>query len=190
MTETDPEFPANVEQPKMPTAATVQKKQPLAIQWTERTVRVADLKPYERNPRTISKRDFFKLKQSLRKTGYHSRILAQPDLRVIGGHMRIRALLELEVKGVVVLVPSRELSEEEFKQVLIQDNLSFGTWDHEILSTDFERDELLDFGMPEKLLDEGVDTDESGGGSASGEGDEPMGKCPKCGQPLPDKTPE
>lgn len=82
-------------------------KSPLAIQWTDRVVPVVDLQPYERNPRRITKASFEKLKASLQQNGYHQRIIAQPDLRVIGGHQRIRALMDLGVENVTVLVPNR-----------------------------------------------------------------------------------
>lgn len=123
------------------------------IEWEERSVPVADLIPYERNPRTISKKAFEKLKESLRDMGYHQRIIAQPDLKVIGGHQRIRALQEIGVKVIKILVPNRELTLEEFRRILIQDNLPFGEFDFDILSADYDREELASFGMPETLLD-------------------------------------
>lgn len=154
---------------------------PLAITWTEKTVPVANLKPYERNPRTISREDFFKLKKSLRETGYHSRIKAQPDLRIIGGHYRQKALMELGIKEIIVLVPDRELTDDEFKRVMIQDNLSFGSFDVEILSSDFDGEELMDWGVPERLIDEGGENIASAGSESSAGSDE--GKtvtCPHC----------
>lgn len=118
------------------------------IVWTEEEVAVSSLKPYERNPRRIAKEDFEKLKQSIQTLGYHQRIVCQPNKLVIGGHQRIRALKELGIKKVNVLIPDRELTQDEFRQLLIQDNLPFGSFDFEILSADFEAEELLDFGMP------------------------------------------
>lgn len=124
----------------------------MAFNWVEKTVDVKTLKPYERNPRRISKEAFEKLKASLRDNGYHQRILCTSDGLVIGGHMRIKALTEIGVKQVPVLVPDRELTEEEFRRILVQDNLSFGEFDLDILSADFEVPELLEWGFPEALL--------------------------------------
>lgn len=124
----------------------------MLINWTERTVDVKALQPYERNPRRITKEAFEKLKASLRDNGYHQRCIVTPDLRVIGGHMRIKALTELGIKQVPVLVPDRELTVDEFRRMLVQDNLAFGEFDLEILSADFEVPELLDWGFPEALL--------------------------------------
>ncbi len=66
-----------------------------SIQWIEKISRLNDLRPFEQNPRRITKEQFEKLKQSLREDGYHSRIKATPDGRIIGGHQRLRALREL-----------------------------------------------------------------------------------------------
>lgn len=134
----------------------------LAINWSDKTVPVASLQPYERNPRRISKQAFDKLKSSLKDNGYHQRIIAQPDLRIIGGHQRIRALQELGIEEITILVPDRELTNEEFRRILVQDNLPFGEFDMDVLSADFDREELLQWGMSEALLDEFREGTETG----------------------------
>jgi len=125
----------------------------LKIKWTEKTAKLTDLKPYERNPRSITKAAFNKLKSAIEDLGYHQRIIVQPDLRVIGGHQRIRALHELGIEEVTILIPSRELTTEEFRRLLVQDNLAFGDFDMEILANDFDKEELLDWGMPPAMID-------------------------------------
>lgn len=122
------------------------------LQWVETKVSVSALKPYERNPRTITKAAYEKLKDSLKFNGYHQRIIATRDLRIIGGHMRIKALQELGFLEIAVLIPNEDITDEQFKRILIQDNLPFGTFDMEILSADFELPQLLEWGMPEDWL--------------------------------------
>lgn len=122
------------------------------INWTETTAAVSELRPYERNPRRISKESYARLLLSLKEMGYHQRIICQPDMTVIGGHQRIRALKELGIKTVAVLVPDRELTKDEYKRLLVQDNLPFGEFDMDILSSDFEAKDLIAWGMPENLL--------------------------------------
>lgn len=122
------------------------------INWTETTAAVSKLRPYERNPRRISKESYARLLLSLKEMGYHQRIICQPDMTVIGGHQRIRALKELGIKTVAVLIPDRELTKDEYKRLLVQDNLSFGEFDMDILSSDFEAEDLIAWGMPENLL--------------------------------------
>lgn len=140
------------------------------ITWTERKVALADLIPYERNPRKITKAAFERLKASIAAMGYHQRIIVQPNLRVIGGHQRIRALQEIGLEDIIVLVPSRELTHEEFRQILVQDNLPFGDFDFDMLAEDFDRATLIDWGMPEVWLDD-------------------FGKGPKVGLTDPDDLP-
>jgi hypothetical protein len=136
------------------------------LQWTERKLPLNELKPYERNPRRISKEAFSKLKASLEASGYHQRILCQPDGSVIGGHQRIRAMKELGITEVTVLTPNRELTTEEFRRILVQDNIPFGQFDMDILSADFDLDELKEWGMPDewltgKLFDEEFDDEKA-----------------------------
>jgi hypothetical protein len=129
------------------------------IKWTEKTVKVSALKPFERNPRKISEADYARLKKSLTENGYHQRVLATKDLRVVGGHQRIRVLKDLGIKEIAVLVTDEELTDDQFRRILIQDNLPFGSWDFDLLSADFEVDELIDFGMPESWLGLGEEAD-------------------------------
>lgn len=120
------------------------------ITWTERKVAVSALVPYERNPRRISPASRARLKASIQEMGYHQRIVAQPDLRVIGGHQRIDVLKELGITEIIVLIPNRELSQKEFSRLLIQDNLPFGEFDFDVLTNDFKLDELKNWGMPDE----------------------------------------
>ena len=131
------------------------------ITWQETTTSLAKLKPYERNPRRISKEAFAKLKQSIEQDGFHQRILCTPDLKVIGGHQRIKALQELGWKEVQVLTPSREITEEEYRRLLIRDNLQAGEWDMDTLANEFTPEELTEWWFPEELLpkQEGVVND-------------------------------
>ena len=122
------------------------------IEWHERTVKVDELKPYEKNPRKISPKAYRTLLESLKKNGYHQRIIATLNNEVIGGHMRIKALRDLGMKEVTILTPDRDLTEEEFRRILIQDNLPFGEFDYAMLANDFDIDELKDWGFPDNLL--------------------------------------
>jgi DNA modification methylase len=123
-----------------------------SIKWQAKTVQVADLKPYEKNPRKISLADYQKLLDSLRQDGYHQRILATPDLRVIGGHQRIRALKELGIADIEVLIPDREIGEEQFHRILVRDNLAFGGWEIKQLGELMGIGELKELGMPAQFL--------------------------------------
>lgn len=151
------------------------------IQWSEKNVHLRELRPFEENPRTITEAQYAKLKTSLSEFGYHSRIKATPDLRVIGGHQRLRAMRELGYEMVAVLVPDRPLSDEQFKKVLLADNHNNGTWDMDMLANFAELEELREIGLHEIMNIPPMD-----------DGEPPApGKtqvcCPKCGEVFPTK---
>lgn len=152
------------------------------IKWTEKTVKVKDLTPFERNPRRISTEAYERLKKSITENGYHQRVLATKDLRIIGGHQRLKIFQELKIREVPVLVPNRDLTDDQFRRLLIQDNLPFGEWDFELLSADFSIEELTDFGMPEKWLGLGEETgpEDDKAGAGADEEDSRIVHCPKC----------
>ena len=119
----------------------------MKINWIERFVRVEELVPFEQNPRKISDADYKKLIESLTQDGYHQRIIATHNLRVIGGHQRIKALKELGVKEITVLVPDVEISDAQFKRIMVRDNLSFGQWEMQSLGELLPFGELLELGI-------------------------------------------
>lgn len=152
-----------------------------AIEWVERNVHLQELKPFEHNPRTITETQYEKLKTSIKKDGYRSRITATQDLRVIGGHQRIRALRELGYERVAVLVPNRPIDDETFKRIVITDNVNNGAWDFDRLSALYDIEELRDFGVQEIMNIPPMD-----------DGEPPApGKtqvcCPKCSEVFPVK---
>lgn len=134
------------------------------INWVEKSFSIKDLKPYDKNPRKLSKDQLEKLKRSIQEDGFHQRLLVTQDGRVIGGHQRIKALKELGYKEVECLVPSRELTDEEYDRLNIRDNLQAGEWDFDALANFFDADKLLDWGFPENLLpaQEGVVNEPAG----------------------------
>lgn len=133
------------------------------IVWHEEEWPISKLKGFERNPRIITKEQYETLKKAILKLGYHHPVAAQPDGTIISGHQRVKALKELGYQKVRVTIPSRALTEEEFRQMLIQTNINNGQYDFEMLANDFDMEELIDWGMPEKWFD----------GSKFGDGEEP-----------------
>lgn len=156
------------------------------IKWEHKETKIGELKPYEKNPRTISEEAMAKLVRSIKEDGYHQRIICTNDGLVIGGHQRIRALKEAGYKDsdkVGVLIPDRELTEAEFQRINIRDNLQAGDWDMDILSSMFDVEQLIDWGMGEELFafDEMPDFEPD-------ELEQPrldekqMTECPNCGE--------
>lgn len=152
------------------------------IQWVEKSWHLNDLKPYERNPRQVSETQYEKLKSSLREDGYHTRIKATKDGRVIGGHQRLKAMKELGWTYVQVLVPDADITDEQFRRIMIRDNVNNGEWDMDMLSTDFELEDLRDFGVHEVMdippFDEEDESHQPGKTQVC---------CPSCGAVFPVK---
>jgi len=81
---------------------------------------------------------------------------------ILGGNMRYRALQELgmKVKDEWVKVADK-LTDEERRRFIVEDNVGFGDWDWDILSEQYEKEELEDWGMDvDKWKDDEVVEDE------------------------------
>lgn len=116
--------------------------------------RISDLELTTKNPRQINKSSFAALKKSLRdfpEMESIREIIVDEDMRVLGGHQRIKALEEMGqnkvlVKQVIGLTPEQK---DEF---IIKDNVSSGEWDLDLLTTEWEFPDLIDWGLDEKWL--------------------------------------
>jgi DNA modification methylase len=113
--------------------------------WRTEKRRVNDLLPYEKNPRKITDKQMEDLKESLKKFNLAELPTINLDGKIVAGHMRIKAL-QLLGRGeelIEVRTPNRKLTPSEFKQYLLTSNRSGGSWDWEILASDFDIDTLL-----------------------------------------------
>ena len=118
------------------------------------------LKENPKNPRTISKDKFQKLKKSILdfpKMMELRPIIYDKDKVVLGGNMRLKALRELVIEGLKVkpeyFKAASDLTKKEIKQFIVADNLPFGSWSFDLLAEDYSIEELIDFGFDEKELD-------------------------------------
>jgi ParB-like chromosome segregation protein Spo0J len=151
----------------------------MEITWVNTKIKISDLKEFDINPRTISKKDFQRLVNDIKQDGYHRRILVDTNNTIIGGHSRKQALLasglapECEIE---VLKASRPLSENEFKRLNIRDNLDFGDFDTELLANHFDPVELSEWGMDLEEIGFDMETDVTDKPSDEKE------KCKMCGK--------
>ncbi len=123
------------------------KQTPLV--WRTEKRRVNDLLPYEKNPRKITEKQMEDLKESLKKFNLAELPAINLDGKICAGHQRIKAL-QLLGRGeelIEVRTPNRKLTPSEFKQYLLTSNRSGGSWDWEILASDFDIDTLLTSGF-------------------------------------------
>jgi hypothetical protein len=104
------------------------------------------------NPRIIKDDKFYKLVNSIKdfpKMLELRPIIIDESKMILGGNMRYKALLHLKYKEIPdtwVKVAS-ELTEEERKRFIVEDNVSFGDWDYDVLKLEWNMDNLIDWGI-------------------------------------------
>ena len=101
-------------------------------------LRIDELRPYARNPRTHSDDQVAKLAASLVEFGWTMPILVNDELEVIAGHGRILAARRLGLDAVPV-IRLAHLTPEQVRAYRIADNklaLDAG-WDEELLAAEF-----------------------------------------------------
>jgi DNA modification methylase len=104
------------------------------------------------NPRIIKDERFKKLCKSIEefpKMMTLRPIIIDNEGMILGGNMRFKALLELGYKEVPDEWVRRadELTDDEKRRFIIEDNLPFGEWDWDTLANDCDEHELIDWGM-------------------------------------------
>jgi len=155
------------------------------IQWLEKTVHLSELTPFEGNPRKITEDQFLKLKASLIRLGQFRPLLVTHDLRLAGGHQRVKAMRELGWEECRVSVPAREITDNEYRQLLLQDNHENGTWDMDVLANSWDLEELRTVGLHDVMNMPPMDKlGEDQDGEAK---PKTFYKCPECSHVFPGK---
>jgi len=86
------------------------------ITWEPKKVKVADLRENPNNPKIINEQGKKRLQKSLAKFGLAGTIVVNKDLAIIDGHSRKKDLLEQGIQEVWVSVPSRQLTDKEYRE--------------------------------------------------------------------------
>ena len=116
-------------------------------------VPIGKLKANPTNPRVLRDEKFLKLKASIQSfpdmLNYRG-IVAVTDtdgkFMVLGGNMRLRAIQDLGIKEVPVMLADH-WTEEQRREFIIKDNVGFGEWDWDQLANEWDADELDDWGL-------------------------------------------
>lgn len=135
------------------------------IQWTTELRKIKGLKPHPKNPRILTKDQHRHLKTSVEKFGLADKPIINTDGTIIGGHQRLKILKELGHKEIEVLVPNRELTQEEVDEFCIRLNKNTGEWDFDILANEWEVNDLIDWGFTEQDLTGLLDAEEKDEGT-------------------------
>lgn len=122
------------------------------ITWTTEKRTLGQLIPYEHNPRQLTTKQHSDLKASLTKFNLAEIPAINTDNKIVAGHQRTRILLEIEGPEfeIDVRVPSRTLTEAEFKEYLVRSNKNTGEWDMDILANSFDVEDLQEWGFENK----------------------------------------
>jgi hypothetical protein len=125
---------------------------------------IAEIKSNPNNPRIIKDEKFAKLVQSIKE--FPQMLEKRPlvcftdtdgKLVVLGGNMRLKAAKELGLKELPILLAD-DWTAEQRAEFLIKDNVGFGEWNWDELQSDWDVEQLTDWGLD--VL--GFDLDENG----------------------------
>jgi len=90
------------------------------------------LKNWDKNPRSINKDDFEKLKWQIQKLGQYKPLIITQDGVVLGGNMRLKAYKALNVENVWVSIVEADSDEKKLEYAL-SDNDRAGYYDEQAL---------------------------------------------------------
>jgi|GEM_PF-2187718 len=116
---------------------------------TKQLIKIDQIKRNKKNPRTIKDAKFKKLVQSLidfPEMMEKRPIVVDENLVVLGGNMRLAAAKEAGFKDVWIDIAT-DWTKEQKQAFIIKDNLSYGEWDFDLLLSEFNLDDLEEFGF-------------------------------------------
>ena len=132
-------------------------KNPMAkekIIWSTVTRKLQDLVKNGYNPRKLSENERRDLENSISEFGTVVPIVLNIGSRaniIIGGEQRVKVYADLGIAEIECMVPSRELTPEEEKELNLRLNKNTGSWNEELLK-EFDMNLLLDVGFGDEEL--------------------------------------
>lgn len=116
---------------------------------TIKNVKISDVKVNPNNPRLIKDDKFAKLVQSIKDLPQMLSIrpiVVNTDMVVLGGNMRLKACKEAGLKEVPIIIADN-LTEDQQREFLIKDNVSGGEWDWNMIHSEWDTNELAEWGL-------------------------------------------
>ena len=123
------------------------------LTWKPVVVRIGDLKPWERNPRRMGKRQAERLLKSWKEMGQWQTLAIGPNNELYDGHQRLRVLRTVygDDYQVLALRASRPLSEEERERIVLEGHAgAMGAWDWGALKQ-WDAEILRQYGLDEAM---------------------------------------
>jgi len=124
------------------------------LTWSHTTRLVSEITANGYNPRKISENEKKELQTSITEFGAVAPIILNTGSReniIIGGEQRIHIYADLGYTKVECMIPSRELTLDEEKELNLRLNKNTGSWAEELLK-DFDMDMLLGVGFGDEEL--------------------------------------
>lgn len=114
-------------------------------------IEIADIntiKPYQNNPRKLSKLAIEKVAMSLKEYGFRQPIVVDKNNIIVAGHTRYRASKKLGYKQVPITIVDN-LTPEQINAYRIADNRTAeeSDWDNDLLKMEIKELELKDFNL-------------------------------------------
>ena len=112
-------------------------------------VKVSSIKMNPDNPRVIKDNKFETLVKSIKEFPEMldlRPIVVDENMITLGGNMRLKAIQELGIKEVSI-VKVNDLTEQQKREFIVKDNLSYGEWNWDMIKVDWNLEELSDWGM-------------------------------------------
>lgn len=121
--------------------------------------KIGNIKLNENNPRFIKDFKYKRLLKSI--TEFPEMLMLRPivvdsDMVIIGGNQRYKACVEAGLKEVPVIIAS-ELTPEQLDRFILTDNVSFGDWDYDLLSSNWSEEVIDAAGMDLWKIPDDVD---------------------------------
>ena len=144
---------------------------------------IKSLKLLDNNPRKITKEQFEKLCESIKKDPdyFYNRPCLVNQVgeinQVYAGNQRVKAAKRLGWTKVPCMV-EKDLPQEVLSSRILKDNKTYGSFDYDLLANLYEIDTLIESGFTAEELVGSIQEVEEIDEKAAKE--EPMKKCPHC----------
>jgi len=117
---------------------------------------INSVKTNPNNPRILKDDKFKKLVNSIKSFPEMLKvrpIVVNNDMFVLGGNMRLKACKAAGLKEVHIIKVS-DFTEAQQREFIIKDNVGFGEWDWDMISNEWDTDEVTDWGLDLPLFEE------------------------------------
>ncbi len=127
-----------------------------SITWEPKKIKVSELVANPQNPKITTEIGKQRLQKSLGQFGLAGSIVANLDLQIIDGHSRVQDALENGIEEVWVSLPSRQLTEEEYKIFnAMHDVAKAGEPDVFMMENMFMDEFLVEWGLKKEKKEQG-----------------------------------